>query len=140
MKKIALTITILLLVCSFASAKDKGCVTATDIQKVDLNDTLEDVSKKIGDPYQVLSKELTDGGEEKVIWLYEAIKKPKRDVPNPVFWKEGETLLEYEQRYSVLRNQNPPYLIIFLNGKVSKIERQPIDVSAVEPLKIKVDK
>jgi hypothetical protein len=115
-----------------AFAKNKEYITATDIQKVNLNDTFDDVSSKIGEPNQVLSKELTGEGKEQVVWLYEAVKNPKIKAtgePSTIFTGyTAKTALVMEQTYQQQRVVNPPYLIIFTNGKVSKIDRQKVEV------------
>jgi len=124
MKNIFLVMLMTVLIATPVFSKDEGYIKATDIQKVNLNDTFEDVSKKIGEPQQVLSKELTADGKEKVLWLYETIKpfKMEREWAGRGLDAEGSAakLKAYQQE----RLQNPPYLVIFIDGKVSKIERQ----------------
>lgn len=94
---------------------------ASEIQKVNLGNTFKEVSEKIGDPQQVLSKEFTDDGKEKVIWLYEAIDRPYKS--GGFIQPASDAQLEMEKAYQLQRLNNPPYLIIFIEGKVKSIER-----------------
>jgi hypothetical protein len=108
------------------SAYAKDYITASNIQKVNLEDSFDDVIKKIGEPQQVLSKEFTGDGKEQVIWLYETIK-PFREERTPIGVLSPSRTASAASVYFRLRAQNPPYLITFINGKVAKIERQKIE-------------
>ncbi len=125
MKKAAYLIVIAVLLISMpAFAKNKDYVTATDIHKVNLNDTFDDVVGKIGEPQQVLSKELTADGKEQVTWQYETVKPPKFEgLIQPVANEKMAAQTVYQQQ----RANNPPYLVIFTDGKVSKIDRQKVE-------------
>jgi len=133
MKKIMLVVFAIVLMTMPAFAKDH--IEATDIQKVGLGDTLDDVSRKIGEPQQVLSKELTADGKEKVIWQYETVKAPSvSNLTQYVGRERMATMSVYQQQ----RANNPPYLVIFIDGKVSKIKRQEIDPNTNKPVDIVV--
>ena len=108
-----------------------GCATTNTaqkvslgIQKVNLGDTFEEVTEKIGEPQQVFSKELTADGKERVIWLYEAIPRPTEGGGFGIIRSHPKVHLMAVEAYNIQRQTNPPYLIIFIDGKVSKIERQ----------------
>ena len=117
MKKVLIVILALAVIVTPIFAKDDH-VKATDMQEVNLSDTFENVVTKIGDPQQIVSKEFTADGKEKVVWLYEAIERPKtNDLP-------AKDKLMAEQVYQAKRANNPPYLIIFINGKVMNITKQ----------------
>ena len=130
MKKVLLIIIILAVIAAPLFAEEsvlstgdpdtsaEDYVKADDIQEVNLGDTFNDVDIKIGDPQQILSKELTTDGKEKVVWLYEAVGRPKTKSLQP------KDKLMIEQVYQAKRANNPPYLIIFLNGKVANITKQ----------------
>ena len=95
----------------------QGCVTspsvrATSIQAINVGDTFEVVKQKVGEPHQILLKELTANGQERVVWLYEAVGKNYGFNPDD------------EQSYQLRRLGSPPYLIAFIDGKVSSIKRQ----------------
>ena len=122
MKTISLVLLILCIASAVIYAKD--FVTATDIQKVNLGDTFEQVSKKIGEPQQVLSKELSDDGKEKVIWLYETVKRPKI---GGIIHSTADDEMTAQTIYQQQLANNPPYLIIFINGKTAIIKRQKIE-------------
>ena len=122
MKKLIPVLVFLLLISTVAFAKGKDYVKATDIQKIDIGDTFEEFEEKIGEPQQILSKELTTDGKEKVIWLYEAIYRPSRG--RGLITSTSESYLEEVKAYQLQRLTNPPYLIIFIDGKASSIKRQ----------------
>lgn len=136
MKTIMLAMLVVVFIVTPVFAKDY--IKATDIQKVSLGDTFEQVAEKIGEPQQVLSKELIADGKEQVIWLYETIKPFKTE--QGILGKgllAGATMAKLES-YKQERVQNPPYLVIFINGKASKIERQKIDPSISQPVGVMV--
>ena len=115
MKKI---IVVLVIMCSFTTiAFAKDYVKAKDIQKVNIGDSFEAVVDKIGDPQTLVSKEATEKGIEKVVWLYHSVK-----LPSGAFTPAQQAT--DAKMYQVLLNGNPPYLVIFLDGKVAKITRQ----------------
>ncbi len=136
MKTIMLVMLAIVLIATPVFAEDY--IKATDIQKVSLGDTFEKVIEKIGEPQQVLSKELTADGKEQVVWLYETIKpfKTEQDFLGRGL-RAGATMAKLES-YKQNRTQNPPYLVIFINGKTSKIERQKIDPSTNQPVGVMV--
>ena len=140
MRKILLAVLAIALIATPVFAKDY--IKATDIQKVSLGDTFEQVTEKIGEPHQVLSKELTTNGKEQVIWLYEVVKPPAsstRFIPVPPFKQEQpDVQLANQQVYQQERANNPPYIIIFINGKVSKLQRQKIDPNTNQPIGVVV--
>jgi hypothetical protein len=115
-------IAVLLLSC--ASVYGGDFIKATDIQKINLGDTFDDVSKKIGEPQQVPSKELTADGKEQVTWLYETIPPPANGG-----FTHPDYIMEIQSVYQQKRANNPPYLIIFINGKVAKIQRQQVETT-----------
>jgi len=124
MKKILLTI--LILCSAFTVVYAKDYINATDVQKVNFGDTFDNVSKKIGEPNQVLSKELNADGKEQVIWQYETVKRPYfggiiRSTAND----EMAAQTVYQQQLV----NNPPYLIIFINGKVASIKRKQVELT-----------
>lgn len=134
MQKVMLVILTIALMAMPAFAKDY--IKATDMQKVSLGDTFENVTEKIGEPQQVLSKELTTDGKEQVIWQYETIKPPTNLIPFITKGTSGQ--LADQSIYQQQRVNNPPYLVIFLNGKVSKIQRQKIDPNTNQPIGVVV--
>jgi len=69
-----------------------------------------------------LSKELTADGKEQIIWQYETVGKPFDFGLLPGGVREGN-LKSYQQQ----RANNPPYLVMFINGKVAKIQRQKVE-------------
>ena len=135
MKKVLYSITIILLISS-STVFAKDYINATDIQKVSFGDTFENVKKKLGEPQQVLSKELTPDGKEQVIWQYETIKPPTNLIP--FVTKNSQGQLADQSIYQQQRANNPPYLIIFINGKMSKIQRQKIEPNTNKPLDVVV--
>jgi len=121
MKRIFTIIIAFVLTCSTAFAEKH--IKAKDIQKVNIGDTFDVVSNKIGDPHQLLSKERTADGKEKVVWLYESVSLQNTDglgfiLPTP----DNALLMEKENHLRRLRS--PPYKVIFTEGKVSNITRQ----------------
>jgi len=123
MKKIALAVLVIVLIATFALAKDS--IKVVDMQKLNLGDSFEQVSEKVGEPQQILSKELTSDGKEQVIWQYEVVKKPTD-------WgliQPADRGMADQQVYQQQRVANPPYLVIFINGKVTKIQRQKIEAT-----------
>ena len=102
-------------------------VKTSDIQKVSIRDSFKEVVAKIGQPNQVLSKEITINGKKQSVWLYEAI--PLEKCRTGTFDVACPDELTMEQMYKKQLTDNPPYLIIFTDGKVSKIERQKIDAT-----------
>lgn len=125
MKKIFILALISCFIATPVYAKDY--VKAKDIQKVNLGATFEEVEDEIGDPQQVLSKELTPDGKQKVVWLYESLKRPKLTTTTGGGWKwdknKSESSFLNEQQYQARRLIDPPYLIVFIDGKVSEITR-----------------
>ncbi len=107
-----------------------------------MNDTFNDVSKKIGEPQQVLSKELTADGKEQVVWLYETIKpfKEQNKFQGLLtgYNTDAKATMSSLSTYRQKRAQNPPYLVIFMDGKVSKIKRQEIDPNTNKPVDVVV--
>lgn len=134
MKKILLVALAITLITMPAFAKD--CIKANDIQKISLGDTFEQVTEKIGEPQQILSKELTADGKEQVIWQYETVKPPANFIPFITKGTSGQ--LADQSIYQQQRMNNPPYLIIFINGKVSKMQRQKIDPNTNQPIGVVV--
>ncbi len=130
MKKIMLIVLAMVFMATYVFAKDY--VKVSDIQKVSLTDTFEQVTEKIGEPQQVLSKELTADGKEQAVWLYETVGKPSDFglIPGGV---RQANLRDYQQQ----RANNPPYLVIFTNGKVSKIERQKVETIPTARIDVK---
>lgn len=125
MKKAMIGVMMLLLASTSSFAADY--VKPSDIQKVNLGDTFDQVSQKIGEPQQVLSKTLDAQGKEQVVWLYEAIAKPNTRISG--FLPTGATpqdALLIEKKYEIERTSNPPYLIIFTDGKASNVKRQEL--------------
>ena len=100
-------------------------VKTSDIQKVSIGDSFKEVAAKIGQPNQILSKEITTPEEKQTIWLYEAI--PLEKCKTGTFDIACPKELPMEQMHK--KQLTPPYLIIFADGKVSKIERQKIDAT-----------
>lgn len=121
MKKIILAIVLLGFVTS-------GCVAtttyvkATDIQKISLGDTFDMVKEKIGEPNQVVSKKITKEDKEEVVWLYEAVRRPYD--PERIIKPSPDDMAKWEKIYQTQSLTNPPYLVIFIDGKVSEIKRQ----------------
>lgn len=116
MKKVLLILVFLLAGCATTST-----MLTSDIQKVELGDTKQQVIEKIGQPDQILSKELLSGNEEKVIWMYEPVKsKNWHGLLGPT----AEDKLKDEEMRRLQRQNNPPYLITLINGKVANISRE----------------
>ena len=142
MKETILAILVIASIAMPVFAKDY--IKATDIQKVSLGDTFGSVIEKIGEPQQVLSKELTTDGREQVVWSYEAIKSlskkagDARNVPILGGFVSASDALLLEQQYQIQRASNPPYLVIFINGKVAKIQRQKINPNTNQPIGVVV--
>jgi len=134
MKRILLVILAIVVTATPVFAKDY--IKATDIQKIGLGDTFKSVTEKMGEPQQVLSKELTADGKEQVVWQYETIKPPTNLIPFITKGTSGQ--LADQSIYQQQRANNPPYLIIFINGKVSKIQRQKIDPNTNQPIGVVV--
>jgi hypothetical protein len=131
-----LVVVLAVLISLPAFAKTKDYVTAKDIQKVNLNDTFDDVTGKIGEPQQVLSKELTAEGKEQVVWQYDfkvpASSNILKSALDGAAWGASPDMMRNKERREIekqsnSRIDNPPYLIIFTNGKVSKIDRQKVE-------------
>jgi len=122
MRKLLLAIVMLSFICTPVFAKSKDYAKAKDIQKVNLGDTFEEVSEKIGDPNQILSKELTTDGKEKTTWLYES--SARLDSFDGLLGPSAQDRLAMAQAEQLRRQSNPPYLVIFIDGKVSEITKQ----------------
>ena len=122
MKKIIALVLLAVMLSGVACAKTKNYVEPEEMQTVELGETFDEVVGKIGNPQQVASKELTSDGKQKVVWLYEAIPAPKQRTTTG-FGGTGQ-LMDLERQYQARRITNPPYLIIFIDGKVSSIKRQ----------------
>ena len=101
-------------------------VRVSDIQKVSIGDSLDAVVAKIGQPNQILSKQMTPEQKEQVTWLYESIPHQKY---KPGILSSPSDALTMEQEYKMQLANNPPYLIIFTDGKVTSIERQKIEAT-----------
>jgi len=69
MKKLLLIVIFMLAGCATTST-----MLTSDIQKVELGDTKQQVMKKIGQPDQILSKGLIEDNKEKTVWMYEVVK------------------------------------------------------------------
>ena len=113
-----------------------GCVTVithdsyiktSDIQKVSIGDSFKEVVAKIGQSNQILSKKMSTDGKGQIIWLYEVIAHEK--CKTGIFDIACPDALTMEQEYQMQLVDNPPYLVIFTDGKVSNIERQKIDTT-----------
>lgn len=52
-------------------------VKVVDIKRVNPGDTFGEVQSKLGEPHQILSNELVNGGTQKAVWLYEAVPHPR---------------------------------------------------------------
>jgi hypothetical protein len=86
-KKTAVGILVSLIICGLALAADY--IKSDDIQKVNLGDTFDQVSQKIGQPQQMLSKSLDAQGKEQVVWLYKVNLTQQQSGSNP-----GQGVLE----------------------------------------------
>ena len=60
-----------------------GSIKSTDIQKINLGDTIKQVTRKIGPPQEVVAKELTPDGKEQITWRYEVAATRPRNRVNP---------------------------------------------------------
>ena len=128
MKKIILVILLAMLLSGqIVDAKDKEYISASDMQKINLGDTFEQVTATIGEPQQVLSKELTSDGKEQVVWLYETVKAPNNDFLGGMLVVGTSTKMANQSVYQQQRMQNPPYLVVFINGKAARIDRQKVE-------------
>lgn len=106
-------------IASLAIAADY--VKATDIQRVNLGENFDQVTQKIGQPNQILSKERTSDGKEQVTWSFESVSPPNF---NSFIAPAAEDQLQLQAVYQQQRINNPPYLVVFIDGKVSSIKRK----------------
>ncbi len=60
-----------------------GSIKTADIQKVNLGDTVKQVTRKLGEPREVLAKEMTPDGKEQITWRYEVVPDQPRNRVNP---------------------------------------------------------
>jgi hypothetical protein len=115
-------ITIIILLSFIGCATANPTMRAASMQDINLGDSFDTVVVKAGQPDQVLSKELTNDDTEKVVWLYEVISVPPEETG--VIRSHPDVRLKQIQAYEIEHKNNPPYLVVFTDGKVSKIERQ----------------
>ncbi len=85
-KKLAAVVAVSIIFCSIALASNY--VKPDDISKVNLGDTFDQVTQKIGQQ-QMVSKSLDAQGKEQVVWLYNATLAQQRGGSNP-----GQEVLE----------------------------------------------
>ena len=68
----------------FATASiASGEIRSSDIQNINLGDSMKKVTKTLGEPKEVLAKELTPDGKEQVTWRYTLAPSRPR-VGNPL--------------------------------------------------------
>lgn len=119
-KKLAAVVAVSIIFCGIAFASNY--IKPDDISRVNLGDTFNQVTQKIGQQ-QMVSKSFDAQGKEQIVWLYNATLAQQRGESNP-----GQKVLEagLADADSVVapRTVNVPYLIIFTDGKVSRIARQ----------------
>ncbi len=59
-----------------------GVIRSSDAAKINLGDSMKKVTKALGEPQEVVSKELTPNGQEQVTWRYEiAPSRPRTGNP-----------------------------------------------------------
>src|SRR5690242_8967073 len=65
-----------------ARASASGIVRAYDVDKINLGDSIKKVTKALGEPSEVVAKELTADGKEKLTWRYD-LTPPRPRAGNP---------------------------------------------------------
>ena len=120
--------TITLITCVWCILSLSGCastktgsMSSSNIQKVNLNDTFMQVVKKVGEPTQVLSKELTEDENEKVIWLYEEKNILGSMMRN--FCEGAASNMAPGMARSRSASNNLAYAVTFINGQVAGVQR-----------------
>jgi len=83
MKKITFSIFILLGALASGNCFAAGSIKTADIQKINLGDTVKKVTRTLGQPQEVLAKELTTDGKEQITWRYEVAPERSRNAVNP---------------------------------------------------------
>lgn len=121
MKKIIVLVLVAMMLSSVCYAKTKSHVKPKHVASVNIGDSYETVTDKLGDPHQVLSKNINAEGKEQTVWMYEAIKVPSHDG---FITTHPDLRVQEAKAYRLLRETNPPYLVIFIDGKVAGIQRQ----------------
>lgn len=106
-----------------------GCTTTipavkpSDVLSVNLGDSIQLVIDKIGNPNQILLKEIITDGKQKEIWLYETVGKIEH---YGLIGPNTDLQLAQAEINRQKRLENPPYIISFIDGKVTSIKRQEI--------------
>src|SRR5690242_6740537 len=72
----------LVLAGASAPASASGLVRASDVDQVKLGDSVKKVTKMLGEPSEVVAKELTADGKEKLTWRYDMMP-PRPRAGNP---------------------------------------------------------
>ncbi len=120
MKKLIYLLVLMMAASGCATTSGVTSIKAADIHRINLGDTFAEVESKIGEPHQVLSKSITRDDKEKVVWLYDSVAPPKQ---GRILKAPPAEQMKKESIYKMRKENNPPYLIIFINGKVSNIKR-----------------
>lgn len=108
-----------------------GCATTlttfhmstTPIQQVELGQTMEQVTRALGAPHQLVSDERTGDGRYKVVWRYDAAAVSERSVTGKVNPPPDQPLAVTTTRQTERMDQTA-YLVVFLDGRVSEIIEQ----------------
>jgi len=93
------------------------------IQRIAVGDTMAEVRRKAGPPDQVLEKQLIRGGQWREVWLYDVIVRSKPSFLG-IIGPSPEDALAIEREYQLKQAKDPPYLVVFIRGKVAEITRQ----------------
>ena len=96
---------------------------STNIQRIQLGDTMEQVRHTLGEPHETLVDEFAQG-PQRVLWVYDAAAVSEHSVSGSVRAAPRHPFsLDTSHQLQRLANQ-PSYLIVFLDGVVSEIIRQ----------------
>jgi hypothetical protein len=109
---------------SGCASTSSGRMSPTNLQQVNLGDTFEQVINKLGEPSQVLSKEITEDNNEKVVWLYaEKINIGRQLLKGGLegaAWGMNPEMMKSKQQ---AQSGPPTYAVTFINGQVSDLKR-----------------
>ena len=99
-------------------------VKRPDVHQVTVGDTMESVRRTLGAPMEALTDEFA-GVAQRVVWVYDASSIVETSLagsvqPSPSRPWTGGTMRQLQRLVD-----QPTYLVVFLDGCVSEIIRQP---------------